>query len=123
MGTQEISSIDHKNGARSGTALKAFWQDFHLQREDVDQPSCIQMGEGGPKLLSFPHLGTSGSELLEHPGPQQHYIHNQIPGEFIFGLLHKFHVIHSASRNYTWKAGILCVTDGVCHYIEQFWGT
>ena len=43
----------------------------------------------------------------------------KISGKLIFGSLHKFHVIHSASRNYTWKAGILCVIHGVGHYIEK----
>ena len=42
--------------------------------------------------------------------------------QVIFGSLHHFHVIHTASRNYTWKAGILCVIDGIGHYIEKFWG-
>ena len=32
-------------------------------------------------------------------------VHRKIPGEFIFGPLHNFHVIHCASRNYIWKAG------------------
>ena len=49
----------------------------------------------------------------------QWYIKNL--GELIFGSLHKSHVIHSASRNYTWKASILFVVSGVGHYIEIFW--
>ena len=40
-------------------------------------------------------------------------MHTKILGEFVFGSLHNFHVIHSASRNYTWKVG---------HYIQEFWG-
>ena len=42
-------------------------------------------------------------------------------GVFAFGSLHNFHVAHSASRNYTWKTGILCVCniDGVGQYIEK----
>ena len=28
-----------------------------------------------------------------------------------FGSLHHFHVIYSKSRNYTWKAGMLCVCN------------
>ena len=40
-----------------------------------------------------------------------------ILGGFIFGAL-----VHCASRNYTWKAGILPVIDGVGHYIENLEG-
>ena len=38
----------------------------------------------------------------------------------IFGV--KFHVIHSVSRNYNWKAGILCVIHGVGHHVDKLWG-
>ena len=41
-------------------------------------------------------------------------------GELIVGSLHKFLVIDSASRNYTWKAGVLFVIHGACH--AKFWG-
>ena len=40
----------------------------------------------------------------------------------IFGSLHHFHVVHCASRNYTWKARILCGIEGVGQYIEELWG-
>ena len=46
----------------------------------------------------------------------------KIPGEFIFSSSHKYNVIHTASRNYTWKTGILCVIHGVGHYIDKCWG-
>ena len=39
----------------------------------------------------------------------------------ILGSIHKSHVVHSPSRNYTCKAGMLCVIDGVGHYIEKLW--
>ena len=31
----------------------------------------------------------------------------------------KVHVIHSASRNHTWKVTFYSVIDGVCHYIKK----
>ena len=49
------------------------------------------------------------------PAPQK----QKTLGEVLFGSLHKFHVIHSASRNYTWKARISCVIHGVGHYIGK----
>ena len=40
------------------------------------------------------------------------------PGKSIFILLHNSHVIHCASRNYTWKAQFLFVCNGgFDHYI------
>ena len=42
--------------------------------------------------------------------------------ELMFGSLHKFHVIHCVSINYTWNAGVLSVIHGVGHCIEKFRG-
>ena len=39
-----------------------------------------------------------------YPAPQKHYIHRTILGQLSFGSLHSSHVIHCASRNYTWTA-------------------
>ena len=36
-----------------------------------------------------------------------------------FGSLHRFHAIHCAPRNYTWKTGILCLIHGAGHYIKS----
>ena len=61
--------------------------------------------------------------VYHYPAPQKHDIQKrQNLGEFIFDPLHKFPVIHSASRNYTWTARFLLVIYGVGHYIETFWG-
>ena len=62
-------------------------------------------------------------EIPTYPTPQKTYIHKR-NGDLIFGSLHNFHVIHSlfASRSCTWKAGILCLLNGVGHYIERFLG-
>ena len=39
---------------------------------------------------------------------------------FVSGLSsHDSHVVHCASRNYTWKADFFCVMDGVGHFIEN----
>ena len=60
------------------------------------------------------------SEGFRVPRPSKHYIHRKTLGELIFGSLHKFHVVPSASRSYTWNAGILCGIHGVGPYIEKF---
>ena len=55
---------------------------------------------------------------LPRPSKTSHrYTKN--PGEVVSGSLHKFHVIHTAWRNCTWKAGALCVIHRVDHYIEN----
>ena len=46
-----------------------------------------------------------------------------ILGELIFGSLHRFYVVHCASRNYTLNAHFFPMIDGVSDYIEQFWRT
>ena len=69
--------------------------------------------------LSGPE-GTGNIPGAARPSKTLHTFKNH--GELIFGSLHEFHVVNSASRNYTWKANILCVFDGVGHYIEKFWG-
>ena len=49
---------------------------------------------------------------------------NKTYGVFTFGSLpSSIHVIHCASRSYTWKAWMLCVVEGAGHYIEEFWGS
>ena len=53
-----------------------------------------------------------------YKSPPGRYVPNSSPANF--GSLHTFHVIQSASRNHTWKAGALYVWG---HFIERFGGT
>ena len=39
--------------------------------------------------------------LVLHASKTLHMLN--ISGEVVFGFLHNFHVVHCASRNYTWK--------------------
>ena len=57
-----------------------------------------------------------------NPCPQEPYIHRTILGEVIFGSLHKFHIIHCVSRNYTWKAIVSLGKRGVVNYIKKIVG-
>ena len=59
---------------------------------------------------------------LRKSPPLKNIAYIKILGELIFGSLHNFSVIHCVSRNYIWRAGILCVINGVGHYIDKFWG-
>ena len=52
----------------------------------------------------------------KHSAPPKHYIDDQS-----WGMLHTFHGIHRASRNYTLKARVMCVIDGDGHHIEKLW--
>ena len=49
------------------------------------------------------------------PTPQNQYTEECL-GELILGSLHRSRVIHCATRDLTWKARILCVSNGVGHY-------
>ena len=53
--------------------------------------------------------------MAEYFALQKHDIHNK----FVFGSLHSSYAIHRASRNYTWKAGLLCVIHGVGHDMKH----
>ena len=67
------------------------------------------------ELISFSHVPRpSGLKNIT-------YI-KQFCGKLMFDSSHNFHVVQCTSRNYTWKAGILCVIDGVDYYMENIWG-
>ena len=67
---------------------------------------------------AFRGLGLAGLPCFTTLEPEETtYMKNL--GDLIYCSLHNVHVIHSASRNYTWKAGSLCVINGVGHYIEK----
>ena len=80
--------------------------------------SGVWDGVSGEILYVYALLRGLSLVCQDYPAPQKHYIHKSL-GEFIFGSLHIFHVIHCASRNCTWKTNIFCVVDGVGHYIEN----
>ena len=72
----------------------------------------------GKVTKKWPKLKRKGGTLRFPPSKTLHTL--KMLGELMFGSLHKFHVIHCASRSYTWKADFFSVIHGVGHYIEKF---
>ena len=77
----------------------------HFQRIDFETNSKIP----------FLKMNFSMSQFPPPPPQKKRRVPAKTLGEFVFGPLHTYNAVHCASRNYTWKAGILFVTDGVDH--------
>ena len=86
----------------------------------LSKSSQIQQNPAVPKCAQSPVDDLwSKSARCVYPDPQEHYIHEKHLRKFILGSLHQFHVIHCASRDYTWKTRLVYVIDGIGHYIEK----
>ena len=92
--------------------LKWWWKHTTTLR----QRHCVEMWFGSLLTITLRQNVCLKLFLIYVLRPSKHDIHKRKPGESNFRL--NFHVIHCASRKYTWKAGSWCVSIGAGHYIK-----